>query len=360
MVDRRRKYEIEEDMGVIEKIIESRKDIKNLSGYRKAAIFLISLSEEDAAEIFKRLTASEIEKISMEIAELDAVPSKTIKAVIQEFYHLLKAQDYIAKGGIEFAQTVLEKAFGINEARELIEKIKSATQVRGFNTLKRADSSQLVNFLNKEHPQTIALILSHLTPEQTAEVLAEFPEDLRNDVAMRIATLGKISPHLLKEIEEVVDSLAETVISEDMSKTGGAKALAEILNKANKMTERSILNYLEERDPELASQIKSLMFVFEDIVLIDDRSIQKILKRVDKKDLALALKAADDNIKEKIFKNMSERAAQLLKEDLEFMGPVRLKEVEEAQRRIIEIIKQLEDEGEIFIAGRGKEDEIIV
>jgi flagellar motor switch protein FliG len=165
---------------------------------------------------------------------------------------------------------------------------------------------------------------------------------------------------LLREIEEVVDSLAETVISEDMSKTGGTKALAEILNKANKATESSILRYIEETDPELASQIKSLMFVFEDIVLIDDRGIQKILKHVDKKDLALALKGADDAIKEKIFKNMSERAAQLLKEDLEFLGPVRLKEVEEAQRRIIEVIKQLEDEGEIYVAGRGKEDEFIV
>lgn len=331
-----------------------------LSGLQKAAIFMISLNEEQAAEVFKHLNSREIEKISMEIAELDGVHSKTIKAVMREFSRLLKAREFIAKGGLDFAQTVLEKAFGLNEAKDLIEKIRAATQIRGFNTLKKADSRQLVSFLNKEHPQTIALILSHLTPDQTAEVLAEFPEELRIDVAYRIATLGKISPQLLREIEEVVDGLADTMISEDMSKTGGTKALAEILNKSNKTTERSILTRMEEQDPELASQIKGLMFVFDDIVMIDDRGIQKILKSVDKKDLSLALKAADEKVKDLVFRNMSERAAQLLKEDLEFLGPVRLREVEEAQRRIVEIVKQLEDEGEIYVSGRGNEDDIVV
>lgn len=266
----------------------------------------------------------------------------------------------MASGGVDFAESVLEKAFGPSVAKELIEKIRNSMKISGFVTLQKADSNQLVNFLIKEHPQTIALILSYLTPEQTADVLAEFPEELRVDVAYRIATLGKVSPNLLKDIEEVVEQLAESVISEDMSKTGGASALAEILNKANKMTERSILSKLEEMDPELASEVKSQMFVFEDLVLLDDRGIQRVLKNVDKKDLALALKAADEEIKEKIFKNMSERAAQLLREDLEVMGPVRLKEVEEAQRRIIEVVKQLEEEGEIIIAGRGDEDAIVV
>ncbi|MEJ2635818.1 MAG: flagellar motor switch protein FliG [Calditrichia bacterium] len=331
-----------------------------IPGRKKAAILLVSLDQELAAEIFKHLNAKEIERVSVEIAELDSVKSRTINQVNDEFYKILRAREYVARGGLDFAQAVLEKAFGINEAKELIEKIRAATQVRGFSSLKKADSGQLVNFLIKEHPQTIALILSHLSPDQTAEVLADFPEELRIDVAYRIATLGKISPHLLRDIEEVVDSLAEAVISEDMSKTGGTKALAEILNKSNKLTERSILNHLEENDPELASQVKGNMFVFEDIVLIDDRGIQKVLKQVDKKDLSMAFKAADENVKAKIFKNMSERAAQLLKEDLEFMGPVRLKEVEEAQRRIIEVIKQLEDEGEIFVAGRGKEDDIVI
>ncbi len=334
--------------------------LDTLTGRQKAAIFLISLDENTAADIFKQMTPKEIEKLSVEIAELDSVKSGTIKRVNEEFQKLIRANQYVAKGGLDFAQTLLEKAFGYQESKDLIEKVRATTRVRGFNTLKKADSSQLVNFLIKEHPQTISLILSHLTPDHTAEVLAEFPEELRNDVAYRIATLGKISPQLLREIEEVVDGLVESVISEDMSKTGGKESLAEVLNNSNKTSERSILNFLEEKDPDLASQIKSLMFVFEDIVLIDDQGIQKILKQVDKKDLSLALKAVDESVKEKIFSNMSERASQLLKEDLEFLGPVRLKEVEEAQRRIVEIIKQLEDAGEIIIAGRGKEDDIII
>ena len=335
-------------------------DASQLSGRQKAAILMISLDVETAAELFKNMSKTDIEKISIEIARLEMVKSSVIDEVNQEFLNLIKAQEYVARGGVDFAETVLEKAFGPSVAKELVEKIRNSMKSHGFSTLKKADSSQLVNFLIKEHPQTIALILSYLSPEQTAEVLAEFPEELRADVAYRIATLGKISPNLLKDIEEVVESWAESVISEDMSKTGGAQALAEILNKANKMTERSILSRLEEINPELAQEVKSQMFVFEDIVLLDDRSIQRVLKNVDKKDLTLALKAADEEIKEKIFKNMSERAATLLKEDLEVLGPVRLREVEDAQRRIIEIIKQLEEEGEIIIAGRGDEDAIIV
>lgn len=190
-------------------------------------------------------------------------------------------------------------------------------------------------------------------------MLAEFPEELRVDVAYRIATLGKISPQLLRQVEEVIDSLAESVISEDLSNTGGASALAQILNQANKMTEKTILAHLEEMDPEMAMEVKGQMFVFEDLVMIDDRGIQKVLKNVDKKDLALALKAAEESVKEKILKNMSERASALLREDLDVMGPVRLKEVEESQRKIIEVVKQLEEEGEIIITGRGKEDVVI-
>ncbi len=332
---------------------------EELSGIRKAAILLISLDEESAAKIFQNLTKQEIMRISMEIAKIDSVLSSTINQVNDEFLQMIKAREYVATGGLDFAHTVLEKAFGMTEARDLVEKIRGSMKVRGFTSLQKADSSQLVNFLIKEHPQTIALILSYLKPDQAADVLAEFPEELRVDVAYRIATLGKISPHLLRQVEEVIDSLAETVISEDMSKAGGTSALAQILNQANKMTEKTILSYIEEMDPEIAMQVKGQMFVFEDLVLIDDRSIQKILKNVDKKDLALALKAADEPVKEKILKNMSERAATLLVEDLEVMGPVRLKEVEEAQRKIIETVKQLEEEGEIIITGRGKEDVVI-
>ena len=330
-----------------------------VSGLRKAAILLISMDEETAAHVFQNLTKQEIIRISLEIAKIDSVLSSSINQVNDEFMQMIKAREYVATGGLDFAQTVLERAFGMNEAKELVEKIRSSMQVRGFTTLQKADSSQLVNFLIKEHPQTIALILSYLKPDQTADVLAEFPEELRVDVAYRIATLGKISPQLLRQVEEVIDSLAESVISEDLSNTGGASALAQILNQANKMTEKTILAHLEEMDPEMAMEVKGQMFVFEDLVMIDDRGIQKVLKNVDKKDLALALKAAEESVKEKILKNMSERASALLREDLDVMGPVRLKEVEESQRKIIEVVKQLEEEGEIIITGRGKEDVVI-
>ncbi len=332
---------------------------ETLSGIRKAAILLISMDHETAVHIFKHLTRQEIMRISMEIAKIESVLASNIRQVNDEFLQMIKARDYVASGGLEFAHTVLEKAFGGTEARDLIEKIRGSMHVRGFTSLQKADSSQLVNFLIKEHPQTIALILSYLKTDQTADVLAEFPEELRIDVAYRIATLGKISPQLLRQVEEVIDSLAETVISEDMSKTGGATALAHILNQANKMTEQSIISHLEEIDPEMAMQVKGQMLVFEDIAMIDDRGIQKVLKTVDKKELALALKAADEPVKEKMLSNMSERAADLLREDLEVMGPVRLKEVEEAQRKIVEIVKQLEEDGEIIIAGRGSDDVVI-
>jgi flagellar motor switch protein FliG len=340
-------------------VAETKTNKEKLMGIRKAAILLILIGEEGSAEIIKHMTKQDVMRVTTEIANINSVHSSTIERVCDEFLKLAEAQTFVASGGIDTAQSMLEKAFDTNVARELVEKIRSMMNVRGFNTLQKADSTQLVNFLIKEHPQTIALILSYLKPSQTADVLAEFPEDLRLDVAYRIATLGKISPQLLRQVEEVIDSLAETVISEDLSKTGGATALAQILNSANKMTEKSILGYLEEIDPDMAIQVKSQMFVFEDLVLIDDRGIQKILKNVDKKDLALALKAAEEAIREKILKNMSERAADLLREDLEVMGPVRLKDVEEAQRKIIEIVKQLEDEGELIITGRGKEDVVI-
>ena len=333
---------------------------KNLSGFKKTAILMISLDVEKAANIFKLLSQQEIEKISIEIANTKGIHSQIAFDVMEEFNSLIMAQEFISQGGMEFAQMTLESAFGMEKAMEIIDKIKGALQVKGFNTLKKADAHQLVNFLIKEHPQTIALILSHLNPEKVADVLAELPEELTAEVALRIATLGKIAPELLKEMEAVVDTLAEQVIGQELSSTGGTKALAEILNKASKSTEKNILTTMEEADPELASEIKGLMFTFEDISMIDDRGIQSLLKHVDKKDLPLALKVSDDSLKEKILRNMSERAANLLREDLEFLGPVRLKEVEDAHRRIVEIVKQLEDEGEIIVAGRGGEEEMIV
>ncbi len=226
--------------------------------------------------------------------------------------------------------------------------------------LKKADGQQLASFLQKEHPQTVALILSNLSPDQAAQVLTEFDDELRQNVSYRMATLGKVSPQLLAEVEDVVEEIAKTEISQSMSSMGGTKSMAGVLNKCNTATAKLILENIEQHDPQLAGEIKRLMFLFEDLMFIDDRGIQRILREVDKKELALSLKVVDEKLKQKIFQNMSERARELLQEELQYMGPVRLKEVESAQTRIVEVVKQLEDQGEIAIAGRGGTEEVFV
>ncbi len=248
----------------------------------------------------------------------------------------------------------------MNKAIEIVDKVKSLTTLKGFDVLKKADSVQLVSFLSKEHPQTIALILSHLNPDQTAEALKELSPELRADVAYRIATLGKVSPQTLKQIEKVVDEMAGTTLSQSVSKIGGSKSLANILNRLNLNLTKEILEQIEINDPDVAAEVKRLMFMFEDIINIQDKDIQKILKEVDRKDLALALKVADDALRNKIFSNMSERAADLLKEELQYMGMVKLKEVEAAQSKIIDIIKSLEESGEISLNMRGSKEDVYV
>ncbi|NMB82702.1 MAG: flagellar motor switch protein FliG, partial [Ignavibacteria bacterium] len=288
------------------------------------------------------------------------IPSKTVDIVIDEFYSMVTAREYVLEGGIDFAQNLLEKTFGIPKAHEIIDKVKRLTTLKGFDVLKRAEPAQLINFLNKEHPQTMALILSQLQPEQTANALKELPEDLRLDVAHRIATLGKIAPQTLKQIEHVVDDIAGLSMSQSVGKLGGPKCLAGILNRLNVSITKDILIKLEERDPDTSYQVKRLMFIFDEIINISDKDIQKILREVDRKDLALSLKIADERLKEKIFKNMSERAADLLKEELQYMGMVKLKEVEDAQARIIDIIKALEEAGQISLNLRGGPEEVYV
>lgn len=327
-----------------------------LTGKQKAAVLLMSLDVDVSAKIFKELDMKEVEQIAVEITNLKDLPANVVEDVIDEFYQLMTAQNYMVEGGIEYAQVLLERSYGPERAREIIEKIRVLTTVRGFNILKKADPQQLASFLSKEHPQIIALILSHLPPDQSSEVIAEFNEQLRADVIMRIAKLGKVSPALVSQIEHVVDQIAETTLSQNLAAAGGAQLVANILNKSNNATAKALLESIEEKDYALATEIKRLMFLFEDIVQIDDRGIQRILREVDKRDLALALKVTDEKVKQKIFKNMSERAAAVIKEELEFMGPVKLKEVEAAQMRIVDIIKKLEEQEEIVIAGSGKED----
>jgi len=333
---------------------------EQLSGRQKAAVLMVALDVESAAHIFRNLDQSEIEKLTVEITSMQGIHSVVINRVMEEFQQLGLAQEYIVKGGLEYAHSVLEAALGAAKAGEIIEKVKEMTMVRGFSILKKAEPRQLASFLQKEHPQTIALILSHLASELAAEVLESFPEELRADVAFRITTLGRVAPHLVGEIENVVDEVADEVINESSASTGGARSMAAILNKVGVVQAKFLMNAIEQRDPQVAAEVKRLMFMFEDILFIDDRSVQRILREVDKKDLTLALKIADEKLKQKIYANMSERASDMIKEELQFMGPVRLHEVEAAQTRIIEVIRQLEDSEEIVIGGRGGPEDIFV
>ncbi len=343
-----------------DKMAQRDPDLSSITGVQKAALLMIALNVDTAAEVFKYLDPAEVEQISTEISKVRNIPSRIASKVLEEFYTMVTAREYLLEGGLEYAQAILEKSFGIAKAIEIIEKVKNLTTLRGFDVLKKADSSQLVNFLNKEHPQTIALILSHLNPDQTAAALKELPDTLRADVAYRIATLGKISPMTLKQIEKVVDELAGFTMNQSLTKTGGPKSLATILNRTSVSISRDILGVIEEKNMEVAHEVKRLMFLFDDIVLIQDKDIQKILREVDRKDLALALKIADEKVKQKIFGNMSERASDLLKEELQYMGPVKLKEVETAQAKIVDTIKRLEENEEISLNLRGDKDEVYV
>lgn len=343
-----------------EKLKVRDKKVSSITGAQKSALLMIAMDVEVASEVFKHLDPAEVEQISAEITQVRNTPSQTVNTVMEEFHSMVTAREYMLEGGLEYAREILEKSFGVSKAMEIIEKVKDLTTLRGFDVLKKTDSTQLVNFLNKEHPQTIALILSHLSADQTANALKELQDPLRSDVAYRIATLGKISPQTLKQIEKVVDEMAGLTMSSAVSKLGGTKSIANILNRTSVSLSKEVIEKIEERDADTAEEIKRLMFIFDDIVHINDKDIQVILREVDRKDLALALKIVDEKLKEKIFKNMSERAADLLKEELQYMGMVKLKDVESAQARVIDIVKELEEREEISINTRGMLEEVYV
>ncbi len=333
--------------------------INNLTGWQKTAILVIAIGVDSASGIFQNMRDKDIERLSVEIAHLRDVPSNVMEQVVEEFHQLIMAQEYITSGGMDYARRLLEKAMGPRKAGEVVSRVESALHVSGFKLLKDADPSQLQNFIQHEHPQTIALILANLEPEQTASILASLTADVQADVAYRMATMDKISPEMLTDIESVLESHVESVFGSDMSVTGGAKAVADILNLAGHTAEKTILSEMEKRNPELAAEIKNLMFVFEDIILLDDRTVQCLLRAVNAKDLTLSLKIATEEVKEVFYRNMSERAAGLIKEELEYMGPVRLKDVELAQMRVVETVRLLEEEGQIVITGRGGEEQLV-
>lgn len=269
------------------------------------------------------------------------------------------AQDFILNGGIDYARDILERSLGSQKAMDIVNRLTSSLQVKPFDFVRRTDPQHLVNFLQSEHPQTIALVLAYLESKKASDVLAQLPVEIQPEVAKRIAKMDRTTPEVLREVERVLERKLSTLASEDFSSAGGVDSIVEVLNLADRATEKTIIEALEEEDPELAEEIKKRMFVFEDIVLLDDKSIQKVLREVDTNDLSKGLKSVDEEVQEKIFRNMSKRAVALLKEDMEYMGPIRLHDVEEAQQKVVSIIRKLEDDGEIVIARAG-EDEMVV
>ena len=330
-----------------------------ISGREKAAILLITLGPDKSAKIFKHLQEDEIEQLTLEIANINKVDAETMDKVVDEFYQICLAQDYISQGGISYAKDILEKALGSQKALELINRLTASLQVRPFDFVRKADPNQILNFIQNEHPQTIALILSFLNPSQAAVILSGLPSEKQTDVAKRIALMDRTSPEIIKEVEGVLEKKLSTLVTADYTSTGGIQSIVDILNFVDRGTERNIIETLEIQDSELAEEIKRRMFVFEDIINLDNRSIQRFLREVDNKDLALALKGSSEDVSNLIYENMSKRLQEMIKEDIEYMGPVRLKDVEEAQQRIVNIIRKLEDAGEIIIA-RGGGDELIV
>ncbi|MBQ8199543.1 MAG: flagellar motor switch protein FliG [Lachnospiraceae bacterium] len=329
------------------------------TGIQKAAILLISLGPEKSSQIFKHLKEEEIEELTLEIANTKSITTQVKDDVINEFYEICLAQQYIAEGGIGYAKELLEGALGPEKAMEVIGRLTASLQVKPFEFVRKADASQLLNFIQDEHPQTIALIMSYLSPSQAAQILSALAPDRQADVAKRVATMDRTSPDVIKEVERVLETKLSSLVNQEYNVIGGVDAVVEILNTVDRGTEKHIMETLEIEEPELADEIRKKMFVFEDILLLDDRAIQRVLRDVENSDLAIALKGANEQVQNAIFNNLSKRLAAMIREDMEFMGPVRMKDVEEAQQKIVNIIRKLEDSAEIVIS-RGGGDEIVV
>jgi flagellar motor switch protein FliG len=331
----------------------------DLTGTQKAAVLLIALGPEKSANIFKHLKEDEIEQLTLEIANTRSVSPSIKEQVLNEFYEICLAQQYIAEGGIAYAKELLEKALGQDKAKDVIGKLTASLQVRPFEFVRKTDATQMLNFIQDEHPQTIALILSYLSSSQASSIISALPPDKQADVAKRIAQMDRTSPDVIKEVERVLERKLASLVNQDYTIVGGVDSIVAILNTVDRGTEKHIMETLEIEEPELADEIRRKMFVFEDILSLDDKSIQRVLREIDNNELAVALKGSTEEVQTVIFNNLSKRLVVMIKEDMDFMGPVRLKDVEEAQQKIVNVIRKLEDSAEIIIS-RGGGDEIIV
>ncbi|GHS93974.1 flagellar motor switch protein FliG [Synergistales bacterium] len=331
----------------------------NISNREKIAVLMVALGNDIAAEVYKHLDDTTIELITLEIANLRKVTPDLKLEVMKEAQEILMAREFMAKGGVDYARDILERALGPERAQNLLTRITASLQVRPFDFMRHTDAQQILGFIQSEHPQTIALILSYLDAPQAAMIISGLPAVMQAEVARRIAKMDRITPEILREVERVLERKLSTVMGQDFTLAGGIDAVVAIINSADRTTERNIMEYLEENDPELAEEIKKRLFVFEDIIRLDDRSLQRVLREVDMKELGLALKGATEELRVKFFKNMSKRAAEMLSEDMEYMGPVRVKDVEESQQKVVNVVRSLEEAGEIVIAAGG-EDELVV
>lgn len=335
-------------------------DEEEISGVRKAAILLMSLEHEVAAKILRLLNTEMVEDITREIASLDDCPRETCDEVIQEFYNMALARQYAAEGGLGYAKLLLDRSLNKDDANRIMQLIEHQVHKQPFAFLQKADSDELLTFIQEEHPQTIALILAHLPSSKASEILAGLPAAKQIEVVTRIANMEQTNPEVISEVERGLEARLANMLSQNFEKIGGVETVAEMLNLVDRTTEKGIMEGLEAEDPDLVEEIRRLMFVFEDINLVDDKGIQAVLKEVENDELAIAMKTASDELKDQIFKNMSERAATMIKEDMEYMGPVRMSDVESAQQRIVDIVRRLEDAGEIIISGRGGAGEMVV
>ncbi len=330
----------------------------SVHGRKKAAVLLVSLGKERAADVFRHLREDEIESLSLEMAKLQRIEPATTEGVLEEMVATVTAYDSLAAGGVEYAREVLEQALGPARAMDIIGRLSTVIEMRPFEFLRRTPAEQIVNFLHNESPQTIALVIANLHTALSAQVLASLPESEQADIALRIARMGETSPDVVKQVEDVIRQKAASVVQQEYSVAGGVKSLADILNQADRSTERNVLDSLSESDEELAAEVRRLLFVFEDLVKLDDRGIQLVLREADQKDLALALRGVSDEVKDRILANMSERGSQMLIEEMEYQPPQRKRVVEEAQGRIVGIVRKLEDAGALVLS-RGEADDVL-
>ena len=327
---------------------------------QKVAALMIVLGPAAASEIMKNITDDDVlEQITLDIAAMNKLPIETLEAIVEEFHTIFQANSMLASGGMNYARQLLEKAYGTDQANKILDRLVTILNSNPFQFFNDADPIQLATSFQNENPQLIALILAYLKPEQSAKVLNCLPPSVQHKVSLKIAQMETTNPEIISEVEKIVESKFSNVVIQDFSKAGGTEALASILNRTDRATEKNVIEMLEEETPQLAEDVRSLMFVFEDIVNLDDRAIQRILREVDTKDLALSLKGSRDDVKDKILRNMSERAQAILLEDMEYMGPVRAREVQEVQSRIVGIIRMLEQNGEIVVVRDGAGDELI-